>query len=99
MSHAPRVYAFGHGNTSGRTPLIIFGEFGASAKRVLARLPDASGTIHVAGGKQPLWAAQRIEFLNVLGRVFLFSKVHSCMAELGDVSETVRRVSLRKPIA
>ena len=32
MSHVPRVYAFGHGNTSRRTPLIIlvFGEFGAS---------------------------------------------------------------------
>ena len=32
MSHVPRVYAFGHGNTSSRTPLIIlvFGEFGAS---------------------------------------------------------------------
>ena len=33
VSHVPRVYAFGHGNTSRRTPLIIlvFGEFGASA--------------------------------------------------------------------
>ena len=32
MSHVPRVYAFGHGNTSSRTPLIIlvFGEFGTS---------------------------------------------------------------------
>ena len=32
MSHVPRVCAFGHGNTSSRTPLIIlvFGEFGAS---------------------------------------------------------------------
>ena len=34
MSHVPRVYAFGHGNTSSRTPLIIlvFGEFGASGR-------------------------------------------------------------------
>ena len=32
VSHVPRVYAFGHGNTSSRTPLIIlvFGEFGTS---------------------------------------------------------------------
>ena len=32
MSHVPRVCAFGHGNTSSRTPLIIFvfGEFGTS---------------------------------------------------------------------
>ena len=30
VTHVPRVYAFGHGNTSSRTPLIIlvFGEFG-----------------------------------------------------------------------
>ena len=33
VTHVPRVYAFGHGNTSSRTPLIIlvFGEFGTSA--------------------------------------------------------------------
>ena len=43
MTHVPRVYAFGHGNTSSRTPLIIlvFGEFGtqappkAGAKRIV----------------------------------------------------------------
>ena len=34
MTHVPRVYAFGHGNTSSRTPLIIlvFGEFGTCEK-------------------------------------------------------------------
>ena len=33
VSHVPRVYEFGHGHTSSRTPLIIlvFGEFGSSA--------------------------------------------------------------------
>ena len=36
MSHVPRVYAFGHGNTSSRTPLIILvvGEFGTSGTSV-----------------------------------------------------------------
>ena len=35
MSHVPRVYAFGHGKTSSRTPLIIlvFGEICASVDR------------------------------------------------------------------
>ena len=39
MTHVPRVYAFGHGNTRSRTPLIIlvFGEFGTSGIPLLSQ--------------------------------------------------------------
>ena len=39
MSHVPRVCASGRGNTSSRTPLIIFvfGEFGASVEGMLKK--------------------------------------------------------------
>ena len=51
MSHVPRVYAFGHGNTSSRTPLIIFvfGEFGASSCDIIAEDAFSVASQHSIG--------------------------------------------------